>query len=72
MDGDDILTDRPLVDLTIGGMPAPRITHDSITGGFWMSWDQAGTRIDVTLRDRDALRDLIRAALEAAAEPEAT
>ena len=70
MEHEEVLTERPLLELTIGGMPAPEVAFDPISREFWMTWRWAGMRIDVTLRDREELRDLIRAALAAAAESE--
>jgi hypothetical protein len=60
----------PMTDLTIGPMPAPEIKYNEIDGSFWMSWNYGSTRVDVHLKDRDALRDMIRAAIEAADESE--
>lgn len=72
MEHDEVLTGHPLVDLTIGPMPAPEVDFDPISKEFWVSWSWAGTRIDVHLRDREELRAMIRSALAAAAESEPT
>ena len=70
MEHEEVRTERPLVELTIAGMPAPEVAFNPIEGDFWMTWRWRGMRIDVRLRDREELRDLIRAALAAAAESE--
>jgi hypothetical protein len=59
---------EPLLDLTVGPMPAPEVAWNPISGEFWISWINHGSRIDVALADREELRILIRRALEAAAE----
>jgi hypothetical protein len=68
------LNTRSLVDLTLAPRSAPDVVGDPITGGFWLTWRDTHMRIDVLLLDKDALRDLVRNALEAAgkAEHEAT
>jgi hypothetical protein len=58
----------PLLDLTVGPMPAPEVAWNPIDSSFWISWIDHGSRIDVALADREELRILIRRALEAAAE----
>jgi hypothetical protein len=48
-------------------MLAPEVDYDPITGEFWLTWRAPDTRIDVTLRNREELRAMVCAALEAAA-----
>jgi hypothetical protein len=62
--------EHPCVDLTIGPCPAPEIAPNPLDGTYWLTFRADNTRVDVTLADRDALRALVRAALDAAAEPE--
>jgi hypothetical protein len=57
-----------LLDLTVGPMSAPEVAWNPISGEYWISWTDAGARIDVKLADREQLRSLVRAALAAAAE----
>jgi hypothetical protein len=59
-----------LLDLTVGPMSAPEVAWNPISGEYWISWTDAGARIDVKLADREQLRSLVRAALEAVGEQE--
>jgi hypothetical protein len=59
---------KPLMDLTMGPLPAPQIHWNPIGEEFWLTWATEGSRIDVKLADREELRTLIRRALEAASE----
>lgn len=68
MDQDET-TQSPVLDLTFGPMPAPEIGWNEIDGTFWMTW-HGDNHIDIKLKDRDALRVLIRSALDAAAKSE--
>jgi hypothetical protein len=44
------------------------VAWNPISGEYWISWTDAGARIDVKLADREQLRSLVRAALAAVAE----
>ena len=59
----------PVLDLTFGPMPAPEVTANPVDGTFWLTWT-GDNHIDIKLKDRAELRALVRAALDAAAEPE--
>ena len=59
---------HPLVDLMVGPMSAPEVSWDPISGAFWLCWRGPNTSIDVTLANREELRMMVRAALEAAEE----
>lgn len=63
------MSTRLLADLTLSPRSAPDVVWDPLSGGFWLTW-RGDLRIDVILPDKDALRDLVRNALEAAGKAE--
>jgi hypothetical protein len=62
--------EHPCVDLTIGPCPAPEVALNPVDGTYWLTFRADDVRVDVTLKDRDELRALIRSALAAAAASE--
>ena len=60
--------ERPYLSMTFGPMPAPEVAFDPLSKGFWLTWRSENATLDLILRDRDELRALVRAALEAAGE----
>jgi hypothetical protein len=63
----------PTVDLTFGPLPAPEVAYNGLDGSFWLSWIWENIRIDVSLKDRAALRALTRSCIAASeAEREAS
>jgi hypothetical protein len=62
--------DEPFLDVTYGPLDAPEIAWNPITSAFWMTWRLPSGRIDLKLRDKGALRAMIRSAFEAVVESE--
>lgn len=62
----------PLVEVTVGPMLCPEVEYNDASGEFWLTWRSGNTRVDVTITDREELRQLIRACIEAAETEHAT
>ena len=60
------MADIPLVEVTVGSMPCPEVEYNAASGEFWLTWRSGNIRVDVTIKDRDELRELTRACIEAA------
>lgn len=57
--------ESPTVDLTFGPLPAPEVAYNPLDGTFWLTWLSGNMRIDVALKDREALRALARSCIAA-------
>jgi hypothetical protein len=66
------MSEFPSVDLTFGPLPSPEVAYNPLDHSFWLTWLWENIRIDVSLKDRAALRELTRSCIAASeAEHEA-